>query len=309
MLPAAAHADVTVIADVLVKGHLPQMQMQRGFTVSSQSPGPSGASAAGQPETPPQPTSVTIRYRGKAARTDVAGGPVIIYDDGPGKAFTLQSDAKTYTAVPLKDAEKGTLPFRLPPGADLETSGNLTKADDTMSIAGRQAQKYTITATVTAHRTRGSGGRHGGGGYGGRHGGGGYFNDTSGGQFGGGGQYGGRRRAMPTLNVTGELWVVDAGMLPAENKHAYLPLLQQVLGPGSVLDKSLADSLAKLKLVPLSSTLTITLTDPNAASDQAPEPVVVTMTVKSIATDSLDDTLFKVPSDFKLVTPTAAPPQ
>ena len=132
--------------------------------------------------------------------------------------------------------------------------------------------------------------------------GGGVFYGDSG--WGGGGQDsgGGRRMNMPSVQIEGEYWLVDSAFLPYGNKSSLLPVLNQAVNVGPILDE-LNKQLTKMKLVPLSSKMTLTFSAPNGDS---PPPLVTTMEVKAISETPVDDASFKVPDGYKEVKPDAA---
>jgi len=317
-----ARADVTITSEISVQGSLPQSSSRR-----MSSGGGAGAQTntdAQSPDStsPPPPTAVTVRFQGKMVRTEVANGAVTLYDGAVNKVYTLLPDKKTYSVMPMKQAQNpnAAAALHLPSSVSFDTTFNLDKADATQTVAGRSAQKYVLSATFQPERPSGGGGRRGfGGGFGGM--GRGRFltsdpsasepgmqdPDDSSSPSGGYGRRGGQgRRSMPTFHVDGEVWVVDGALLPAENKNALLPLLAGAVGPVVPVLKPLCDRLAKLKLAPVSTKLTITVTRPG--STDTPDPMVITMTVTSVADGPVDATLFKVPSDYTKVDATAQTP-
>jgi hypothetical protein len=103
----------------------------------------------------------------------------------------------------------------------------------------------------------------------------------------------------PSAQIQGEYWLVDAALLPASDKSPLLPLLQQTISVGPVL-RELNGKMVKMKLAPLASKTTVTMTVPNADSQ---EPLVTTMEVKTITEEALDDALFRVPNNYTEIKP------
>ena len=90
-LPAMAHADLTIVADVTAGS-----RMGGGAPEAAPAPQPQGAKQ-----------TITTYYKGRKARTEVKGGAVTIYDADAGKVFRLDPARKTYTVAALRDVLDG----------------------------------------------------------------------------------------------------------------------------------------------------------------------------------------------------------
>jgi hypothetical protein len=320
-----AHADVKITVEVTTED---------GSSVRPSAA--SGGASADAPvqntsDNPPAPRKVTIYYKGKMARREVAGGATTLYDGANNKVYALYPDQKTYSVVAMKDAFKVLTPLSnmanapgqpsttsssLPEGMRQETQTALDKTGLTQSVVGKETQKYTLEANQRLVRDQpsGQGGGQGGGGRRGRRGGsGGGGGGGRGGDGGGGsGGQGGPSRGgmgMPSTEMEGEYWLADAGLLPESGKSPALPLLVDTVPPSSIL-KSLNDKMTKLKLIPLSSKVTLRTSAFNGSSigssGSSRALIVVTTQVTSITEVSLDDALFQPPADYQKVAPEAA---
>jgi hypothetical protein len=303
-----SRADIAITSEVTVTGGPSQSQAEAPV-----SQGGTGAPyvASGGPQTKRvAPATVTTYYKGKMARTEVQGGQVPIYDGGESKVYILHPDQKTYSVLSVSQLlEQPSTPMRqnAPASArrrdlQFDTDVRLVKSDTTKAIAGKEARRYVITASMQPRqRARGPrgglmrfpragfpGGRR-------RFPGSGFLRSGGLGDQGQAGQ--GGRSGPPSVEVQGEYWLADTAFLPGGDKSPLLPLLQQTLNAGPIL-KDLNDKLVKMKLVPLASKMTVTLTPPGAGSQ---EPMVTAMEVKAITDEPLADTLFKVPADYKEV--------
>ena len=130
-------------------------------------------------------------------------------------------------------------------------------------IAGKKAECYVLTATVTMQAPQ-RGGRGGGFPHG-RHGGfplgeGMFLRTPEPDREPSSGDGSGR---PPLLRIEGEYWLAEAAILPAGTSSPALPLLQQTVTAGPVL-KELLDQLTKMKLIPLAGQATATVTRPSA---------------------------------------------
>lgn len=285
----------------------------------------------------------TAYFKGRKARLetlDAAGGrTVTLFDREADKVYTLDPDRKTYFVRSFKETFQAAsaVPDTLSRRFSLDTSLQLDQVKDGSSNAGNRtlAGKDTLPYTLSGYASlkpkeepnagrSGMGGGMGGGfpGGGRRRGGGGF----PGGGFPGGGQApgrgtgGGNRRqsaSMPRLNVVGNIWGVDAtALLPTgkeDEKEMSLAVVQQILPPGSPLLDETAKSLSRMKLLPLLADLTFQ-TPPDMGNSSggvaslsgtaAVSSVAVHMEVKSIQQGAaLNDNLFALPTDYRLVTP------
>jgi hypothetical protein len=108
-VPAAAHADLTIVAEVTTTG-------PTSVAARAAAGAPAGG-AGGARETPPPPPpslsgtttkqTVTTYYRGRKARSEVKNGPVTLYDADAGKVYRLDPARKTYRVFALRDVLDG----------------------------------------------------------------------------------------------------------------------------------------------------------------------------------------------------------
>ncbi len=306
-----ACADVKIVTTVNVTGTLPQFLF--GRRLKSADPDSSAENGASSGTYQPHfPLTVTTCYKGKMARIEITDGPTFIYDGAANKVYVLHPDQKTYSPISPQQmfAQENGLPGALPAPIHFDTGLNLQKSDATATFLGQEAARYDLTATLTASRPSGGFNRGGfrrrrfpgGGGFPGGFSGGMPLQEGDGFQGGDGGTMR-PRRTPPSIHIDGEYWLADGSVLPQENREAVLLLLQQTLMPGDPILDSLHTKLTKLKLMPLSSKVTMQIADPRSGSTDS---VVTTMEVKSIHAEALDDQLFHVPADYTRVTPPAA---
>ena len=306
-----AHADVKITTEISTSSGTTTTS---AFATSDPAPGAGGSSSV----TPTGPIqTVTIYYKGDMARREAANGLITLYDGAKNQVTVLNPADKTYSVFATKDAFKwlNAAPSsfnpdapgsKLPEGMHEETHVEFDKTGLVQSQFDAETQKYTLAATeqriMEAPQGFGGSGGRGGGGYGGggRHGGG-----RGGGQGGSGGGSGGRgpgsNRALPLTEYQGDFWLADDALLPANDKSPLLPLLQGTVSDAAIL-KSLYGRIAKLKRVPLSSSITTRLSSGGQARAGL---VTTTMQVKSITQGALEDTLFQVPSDYQKSKPEA----
>ncbi len=345
---SGAYADVTIVSTVRITG-IPTPKSAANTGVPS-------ATAASAPGTQPAPAPVpvvaapteinrtfTTYYKGDKARRESADGGVVIYDKGADKVYTLDPASKTYYVVSFKEAmdNGGGLPGSVASRAEIDASVDLDDAkgdpDSKRTIAGKDADKLSFFGTVsaTAKAPERSGGGFGGGGF---PGGGGGFPGGGGGGFPGGG--GGRRRGggggggtgggggqrgtaarFAHLSLSGNLWATDAvSLLPngkKDERELSIALLQQELPDADPVLKPFASEMAKKKLIPMSSHISLRAysatgqpiafdpgTGNTIAVPNTSDPLVVEMEVKSIDTKvALDDGLFKLPAGYDRVDP------
>lgn len=285
-------------------------------------------------EGPAGPLQVTTCYRDGRARVEDSAGRVTIYDPKADKVYRLDAARKTYFAASLKETLRGSMgptdgqAQGMPggrPRMKMQAEVKSKAHPETRSIAGQEARRIAVTAKVKLAPEGGmppGGGPGGGPGRmpggmpgGGRPGGG----RRGGGGRPGGGMPGGGPGEMPAMQVEGEYWLSEAvavsGVSPKE-KGALLPSFAQTLPDhpmAAVLWKPLAERMAREKGFPLASRVTLAsrqLRRPGAQEEpQAqPEPTVVTMEVRSVTEETLDDALFRVPEDYAREEPPARRP-
>lgn len=328
-LGSGAFADVKIVTEIVVSGG----QNAQMPPLPSALPKTNGSEAEDAASSAPS-QKVTIYYKGDMARRETARGPITLYDGAKNQVTILNPADKTYSVFATKDAFKwlrdgpgvsgaDAFPTKLPEGMRQDTRVELDKTGLAQSLFDADTQKYTFAATLQivmdTSQDQGGGygsGRSGGGGYGGggrrggRQGGGGYPDGSQGGSYPGGAPSGGqgnRRtggggRALPMTEMQGDFWLADDDLLPAGAKSPMLPLLQGAVSDMAVL-KSLYGKIAKLKRVPLSTSVTSRMSSPIG---EAHSPLVTTtMQVKSITPVPLDDALFEVPAGYQKSKPEA----
>jgi hypothetical protein len=299
MLPGISHADLKITSSVTITGG-----------PSAAQPGsPQATQPSGQEQTPEAAKVITTYCKDNFARVEANGDPVMIYDAKKKKVYTISPEDKTYKVVSIKDfLKQANLPTQQnassrhrPQNLEFDTTLNIVKTDETKTIAGRTAVKYTLTGTMKATPAAFSGGMHGGGG--GRRGGfpGGIFFDGS--AWGGGNGSSGRHgRTLPSTQIQGEYWLVGNETLPGGNKIPLISLLRQTVSIGPILHE-LSQQLEKMKMVPLSGNMSLTFTTPNG---DAQPPLVTSMEIRTISEEALDDASYKVPNGYKEIKPEKA---
>ena len=295
-----ARADLTVLTQVTVAGKIapPPPNDPNGAM-------PPDAPKDGPPAAPKDAAGlVKTFYKGKMARVEKPDGSITLYDGVKGRVYTLDAADKTYRARSMKQAAESPSPLfaQMPEGVHFSVKLTLVKSKDARTIAEKPALRYDVTGTATLKMDGGFPGAGGPGGFPG--GGGGFPGGPGGGGFpgGGGGQggppQGGRPPGdgeMPSMQLEGEFWLSDSAWLPEGVKSPALPLIQPAT-PDGPFAKTVAERLNKMKMLPLSSRLTLTMKRPG--QDQ-PEPLTLTTEIKSITEAPLDDALFVIPSDYR----------
>ena len=126
---------------------------------------------------------------------------------------------------------------------------------------------------------------------------------------------------MPVTEISGEVWLADAVKLPEDKKASALPSVQALIFGADPALKSFSDALDKGKLLPLSSTITITRDARQPRGDDQSDSgsgndaetgsatiITTTMQVKSLSQETLPETLFQVPSGYTQVDPPSDKP-
>jgi len=120
---------------------------------------------------------------------------------------------------------------------------------------------------------------------------------------------------LPQISIGGEVWLSDALKLPG--KASTLPAIQLAAASGGPFWQALTVLLDKRHEIPLLARITVSRTQPGSGgptpdqygavleTGQGTPPVttttVTTFTVQSFSSDTLDDTLFQAPLDYKLI--------
>jgi len=293
---------VAALFSLAVCGANADLTIQVERTITQAPPSASNADA-------PAPTvqKITTFYKGDKARVEGLNGVVTLYDRSAQKVYTLNSEQHTYTVAALKDELAGAT--SAPARAHFDVQVGVNKAGDkeidaTRTYVNLQASRYDVTAN--AHRSTESGGgfsRGGGGGFpgggfpggGGRRGGGGRFP-------GGGGGGGGSRRPPDDANgvgpiggpVDGEVYLAALPTSASNLKDPFLPIYD-LATPTGPTRKALVEKLTKTKGLPLYTHLA------SRANPLRPDatPAGISMEVKSITSEALDDHLFAIPDGYK----------
>jgi hypothetical protein len=258
-LAATARADVKIVQKVTVTG-IPKEAVE----------------GTGQPD-PSKPQTVTTYLKGDKVRLE-NGRSVLIFDGAADRVYALDSAAKTYMELPLKDF--GALGANPAAAAMLtfDTTADVKDTGENKSLAGKASHRYAYTATIKM----------------------------------GLGANPSMSSLLPTVKLEGEQWTTEAITVPPGyarlNAIVGVGAMRRALGKG--LDP-LTDKLTTIKGVPLSSreTTTFVFADPNSPfAAQAPKnPVVKTTEVTSVSEAPIGDDLFALPADYKKVE-TPAPP-
>ncbi len=320
---SVARADVKIVSKVTTTG-------QAGF--GGFGGGRRGGGQGGQQTAAPSPTQMyTTYFKGRKARRESAdGSTVVIYDRDADKVYTLDPKAKTYYSVTYTsligdNADQNAGPF--------QTTSKLNLKDPTAgagTVGGIATRDFSVDGTLTMTPPAGGfwGGRRGAQAQGGaatatpQDGNAGATdpnaqNGAQGGRWGGG--FGGFTGL--TTAVTGSISLASAAaVLPTElsgaayDRTLSLPLIDQVLPANNQMFKPLVNSIARQQGIPLGAKITMQRTiqmAPAAANGnadtaaQAPPtipPTTITMEVQSVdKTAALEDVLFAVPTDYKIV--------
>ena len=277
-LPAMAHADLTIVADVTAGS-----RMGGGAPEAAPAPQPQGAKQ-----------TITTYYKGRKARTEVKGGAVTIYDADAGKVFRLDPARKTYTVAALRDVLDGKdlggmfgggggeggnagetverrerreqFRFGGPGGQDPNDPATRARFEQFRAQMQQQVQQfvsgisYATTLTMTENAERKTVARQEAqrvdlkgemkinlpaGGF------------PGGGRFGGGG--GSAAPQVPGTQLEGEVWVVRGNVfahLPDNGRLGLFPSTAILNGPGAAaIAKSLSDRMVKASAVPVALTL------------------------------------------------------
>lgn len=227
-----------------------------------------------------KPRTVTTYYKGSKQRIE-DGKNVTITDFDTGKVYSLDVAKKTYSETDLNAASADMA------GIPLTTtlvSATVNEGKDTKTIAGKEAKSYKYLAVLQMGMENG---------------------DAS------------LAAMMPTISIQGEQWTTEAVTLPVTyTKIAQTTFVKRMPPMMAGGLKGFVEKMATIKGTPLSSTTSMSFTLPAAAKDSPmaqmmpKEPMVTTNEVKSISEESLPDTLFAPPADFKKVdanAPSATP--
>ena len=269
----------------------------------------------------------TTYFKGRKARRESADGKsIVIYDRDADKVYTLDPTAKTYYSVSYTsligdNADQNAGPFQTTSKLNLKspTAGAGT-------VGGIATRDFGVDGTLTMTPPAGGfgGGRRGGQAQGGAatatpQGGNAGATDPNaqGGRRGGG--FGGF--AGITTAVTGSISLASAAaVLPTElsgaayDRTLSLPLIDQVLPANNQMFKPLVASIARQQGIPLGAKITMQRTiqmapamangntDTTAQTPPTVPPTTITMEVQSVdKTATLEDALFAVPTDYKVV--------
>jgi hypothetical protein len=306
---SGGRCDLKIVVEIDTTGQLPQPTQRTRPDAAPSTPG------TGQQPDASAPTQHTFTaiFKDHMARTETDDGEVTLYDAAAKRIYRLNPTQKTYCMQSL-DAElkqESTASLPVPTGMRLDTQADVDATGLTKPVAGQTTHKYTLDGYYRMVVDRsgetggggrgGGGGRHGGGGGGFPGGGGGGGGFPGGGGGGGGGSTPpGGGRAIPTTQIDGEYWLGDTALLPVADRGLVLPLLEPTMPVGIIL-KPLNGRFAKLKMIPLSSHVTVRTPGPNSYD----APFVIDTEVKSLTDFTADDALFKVPDGYQKIDPAA----
>ena len=203
---------------------------------------------------------ITTAYKGKFIRTET-DKTISIYDTASQTITTINKAGKTYNVLSLKDTFT-SMPSLM---AKLQVKANasILLKPDQGTIAGLAAKKYAGKATIKI---------------------------TSEGL---------PEENFPTTQIEIEQWMTEAVPTTTSMGGALMPMknfigpLQHYKGMGPLIDEW-----SKMKGVPLSSKVTLTvLSSPNGKT-RAQEPITTTTQVLSVSSAPLDESLFRVPEGY-----------
>ena len=286
-LSARVRADLTVVSQVHRTGGKPQNAPPDSSRPGADAPNEASRSAD---------RTTTTYYKGRMARVESPDGMVWIYDGVKNRAYALDATKKTYRQMGLKQAaeSKNPLMAQMPQGVKFDARVMLIKSEEAKTFAGKTAALYRVTGEAKIQMEGGfPGGPGGGGGFpGGGPGGGGGFpgggQPPRGGPPGAGGE-------LPSMQLEGEFWLTDSSLLPEGVKSPALAQIRPAL-PDGPFSRPLLDRLNKLKMLPLSSRLTLTMKMPGQEQANA---ITITTEVAAITEAPLANSLFTLPLDYK----------
>lgn len=203
---------------------------------------------------------ITTAYKGKFIRTET-DKTISIYDTLGQTITTINKAGKSYQVLSLKDTFT-SMPSMMAK-LQVKANANIQLKPDQGTIAGLAARKYAGKATIKI---------------------------TSEGL---------PEENFPTTQIEIEQWMTEAVPTTTGMGGALMPMknfigpLQQYKGMGPVIDE-----FSKMKGVPLSSKVTLTvLSNPNSRS-RAQGPITTTTQVLSVSSAPLDESLFRVPEGY-----------
>ena len=270
-----ARADLKVMVEVSVSG-MPEPARRTG-------------------KAPTYPRQVTTYYRGDRARIEVTSGPITLYDYAADRVYILDPEKKTYTTESLRrvsgqpPAKSSMVPVpRTSSQSKMVVTLSAAATGEQKTIAGSQALRFTVTGSIDLERSMGSGAGF-----------------PAGSQ-----RRGGSGGALsPPIQVDGELWLADESVptgIDPKYSAPLLPAFAAVLSDAPDAKPLIVALMAQTPAqsgIPLASRFTLTARARRPAKgDQSSSPdavtVVLTSDVKSISTDTLDDTLFALPASY-----------
>lgn len=230
----------------------------------------------------PGEQTITTLFKGKKVRQESSEGTVTIFDPSADQVYTLDSKTKTYYVNSVKESLKVNVASLQRKNVKIQLSTSLdTTTGNSRTVAGKETVPCALTVKATAHAE------------------------------GVGRLFGGAKREFTLLS--GNVWAVDSkAILPQEwgnEPESMLPLVHLMLPKDTPLSGSVSQVLSQKKQFPMASHVTIQR--PQRAENGDEEnysPLEVTMEITTIAPDiTLDDTLFRVPTDYRQVSPPAPP--
>jgi len=237
------------------------------------------ASGTGGPNGTSQRTGNFVAYyKGDNLRVENSDGSVMIYSAADSKMYRLNTADKTYSTMPGPPTQNGN------PPANNDTFKFESNAI-TATIAGQSTTQYQLTATGPVGPPPGRNGGPGGAGANGN-------NDgpppPQSGQTGG----------PPTASASGTFSLSDSVKIDSGADAAMMFTVAHLVGLRGPIARPVAEKLLALQEIPLSSTVTIQMP---AGPDGNQPTMTSTFTATSVTTDSLDDSLFTIPTGYQQV--------
>lgn len=254
-LPPAARADIKIISEVTASGLPPQARAQ--------------LKAKGAQQT-------TVYYKGDSVRTEVAGGPITIFQGGTGKWIQIDPARKTYTVNAAQKMMEMAKPFLSM--MKIDATGDVKPGEAARTISGYPARNYLINLSMTM-------------------------------SLGEGAPPDAPKGPLFTMTMEGEQWTTEALKLSSSAQRAVVTSVLQMLGPMMQGAQPLMEKMASIQGAPLSGRMTMRFTSAQALPGLPKEPMVVTTEVKSVSEAPLSDTLFRVPAGYKKAEPQMPTPR
>lgn len=266
-------AVVSVFGIAASRAHA-DLKLEQTVTMSGQAPGSAS-------ETKQKPQKTTQYYKGDKQRTD-SGDTVTIFDAATAKYTIWNTKDKTYYEATTADlvAAGGAMPM----GDAIAFSGEATVTDakEDKKVAGKTAHHYTYAMTLKMT-----------------------MKDPN--------APAALAAFLPAFAITGEQWTVDVpGASTSASRLPSSALTQRL--PAAMVEglKPLMEKMASIKGVPVEQTQSFKIVvredAPPELKQQATEkPMVMQTKTTTLSEDTISDTLFMVPPDYKKIETPKAP--